>query len=182
MAAAARPQYNIQYIIVKYNTCCGPAGDLLAGGPGGPGGPGDPGPRRRGRRPGGRRAPSGRAAAGRRVSGGRRPATSRSRRLPSLLRTGRKTKPASRIGGSGARIVREYRSRPASELTPETLGSDKINRPRAIGSHTHRAGRGKACRHASIYSLLGLMSSLLQPMWPFGLWLCLKLEYWKAEA
>jgi hypothetical protein len=112
---------------------------------------------------------------------GARAATSRSRRLPSLLRTGRKTKPASRIGGSGARIVREYRSRPASELTPETLGSDKINRPRAIGSHTHRAGRGKACRHASIYSLLGLMSSLLQPMWPFGLWLCYELVLVRVE-
>ena len=112
---------------------------------------------------------------------GARAATSRSRRLPSLLRTGRKTKPASRIGGSGARIVREYRSRPASELTPETLGSDKINRPRAIGSHTHRAERGKACRHASIYSLLGLMSSLLQPMWPFGLWLCYELVLVRVE-
>ena len=107
---------------------------------------GDPGPRRRGRRPGGRRAPSGRRRA--------RAATSRSRRLPSLLRTGRKTKPASRIGGSGARIVREYRSRPASELTPETLGSDKINRPRAIGSHTRTgpgAGRRVATRRSIAY-------------------------------
>ena len=83
--------------------------------------------------------------------------------------------------------MREYRSNTAHDRrlsSPlNSLGSDMImiNRPTPEDRTPTRAGRGKACRHASIYSLLGLMSSLLQPMWPFGLWLRYELVLVRVE-